>query len=237
MNKKINKINKMKKEVIKQEKIKDRNILTVKYTPSKIEKFFGKKEKEKQFIDSDREYSFGGVSVWLNYPECTNYGRYELLDVYLRKLKYQKDENLTKNRSGVITVPLVLLNFKNFNNHIYKDNENLRDSIKDFNDRVKKIGVVYGEYGYPNGNFDTSLSRVSHTIKNVRIEGNKVVGDIKMLNTNYGKILQSEIDQIVFRPRIAGIVDENGLVVIKKLFTFDAISKDTDAFFVKDENI
>lgn len=102
--------------------------------------------------------------------------------------------------------------------------------IKDIIDRrIKKIGVLLGELGYPE-NFDISLKNVSHSISNLQIIGDDLYGDIKILPTPNGKILEKMINDIVFRPRSAGITLENGEVVIKNTFTFDAIHKENDAF-------
>lgn len=129
------------------------------------------------------------------------------------------------------TTTFIPLNVKNLNGHIYLDNDNLRESIDELNKRTIKYGCVYGEYNYPYENvFDTNLSKVSHVIDNVRIEDDKVVGDVTILHTKHGKELINNYQNMVFRPRSAGIVEENGLVVIKKLFTFDAVDKDADAF-------
>jgi hypothetical protein len=133
-----------------------------------------------------------------------------------------------KNKTEV-TKELIKLNEVNLNGRIYLDNDNLRQSIEDFNKRVENTGVMYGEFEHPS-RFDVSLNRVSHTVKNVRIEENSVLGDVTILNTKYGKKIKEFEDMFVFRPRSAGNINLDGTVNIKKIFTFDAIPKDTDAF-------
>ena len=129
------------------------------------------------------------------------------------------------------TTTLIPLNVLNLNNRVYLDNENLRENIENFNERVKKLGVVYGEYGYPeNGVLDTTLSKVSHTISNVRIEDNKVIGDITIVGTRLGNLLKDNYENMVFRPRSMGVVGEDRNVILKKLFTFDAVPNTDDAF-------
>ena len=127
------------------------------------------------------------------------------------------------------TATLLRLNEVNLNGRIYRDNENLRESIKDFNDRQKKMGVAYGELGYPD-TFDTNLGNVSHCIKNVRIEGDNVVGDIRVLDTEKGNILQEKLNEMVIRPRAAGNTNADGTVNISRVYSFDAIPKDEDSF-------
>jgi len=114
----------------------------------------------------------------------------------------------------------------NLNNRIYEDNDNLRECIKDFNDRVDKYGKVYGQLGHPD-RFDTHFLKVSHTIKNVRVEEDKVVGDIEILKTPSGEILQEMIDDgldYAITSRAAGSTNEDGTVTIKKIFSFDFVT-------------
>jgi hypothetical protein len=128
------------------------------------------------------------------------------------------------------------LNQKNKNGRIYTK-EMLGPHVQDFLDRLKLLGVVYGELDHPQI-FDTSLSRVSHTISNIWFDGNQLKGEIKLLDTYYGKVLQSLIkDNLEFsvRPRSIGTIDKNGYVHLKKLLTFDVISSDKDAFFGTNE--
>jgi len=131
------------------------------------------------------------------------------------------------------TATLLPLNVSNVNGRMYVNNDNLRDSIEDLNKRVETLGVVYGEYNHKDV-FDTSLSRCSHTIKNIRIEDDKVVGDITILNTHWGKELEEAykdlgLGGICFGPRCMGIM-QDGVVFIKKLFTFDVNDNYVDLF-------
>jgi hypothetical protein len=130
------------------------------------------------------------------------------------------------------TTVLIPLNIKNKNGRIYTK-ENLETHVQDFIDRKNNLGVIYGEFGHPD-TADTSLSRVSHIIKNIWFEGNKLMGEIELLNTYYGKEAKSYIDDgitLVARPRSAGTVDEQGYVHLEKLFTFDLIEQQNDAFY------
>jgi len=127
---------------------------------------------------------------------------------------------------------LIPLDIKNKNGRIYTK-KNLETHVQEFIDRKNTLMVIYGEFDHPDI-FDTSLSRISHTIENIWFEGNKLMGEVRILNTHYGKELQSLIDEdieVVFRPRSAGSVDSMGYVHLKKLFTFDAITIDKDAFY------
>lgn len=89
---------------------------------------------------------------------------------------------------------------------------------------------LYGELGHPEG-FDTSTKNISHTIKNIKIEDNKLIGDITILDTNTGKQLKNIIeelgqDSVIFRPRSAGKINDNKEISNLIVFTFDAVQND-----------
>ena len=124
------------------------------------------------------------------------------------------------------------LNIRNKNGRIYTK-EALEIPVQDFLNRKNDMGVIYGELGHPE-TFNTSFSRVSHTINNIWFENDKLMGEITLLNTNSGKLAQ-KFNNFVVRPRSAGTIDTNGYVKIKKIFTFDLISFQDDAFYSNQE--
>lgn len=123
---------------------------------------------------------------------------------------------------------LMILGKKNLNDRTYEDNENLREVIADYNERANLFGG-FGEIGYPE-NFEISLSNVSHSVKNVRIEGNTVIGTVELLDTKAGHLLEPDFEKKVFRPRAVGKVNEDSTVILEKIFAFDAVDKETDSF-------
>jgi hypothetical protein len=60
-------------------------ILAVDYTPNLLEKIFGVSKRTKKYLESNFSYTSGGQIKWYNYPEMTVHGRFEELDVWLRK--------------------------------------------------------------------------------------------------------------------------------------------------------
>jgi regulator of replication initiation timing len=116
---------------------------------------------------------------------------------------------------------------KNRNDRIYQRDKFL-PHLEELMERKKTLGVIYGEFDHPDV-FDTSLSRVSHTVEKAYYvkEHNRVDGEIKLLNTHWGKEAQALIDDgcpIFVSSRAAGITESNGEVTIKKLFTYDAVA-------------
>ena len=90
------------------------------------------------------------------------------------------------------------------------------------------MGVIYGEFDHPDV-FDTSLSRVSHTVEKIWHvkESNRVDGEIRLLSTHWGREAKALVDDgcpIFVSSRAAGITESDGTVTVKKLFTYDAVA-------------
>lgn len=124
-----------------------------------------------------------------------------------------------------ISGTLLHLGVKNLNGRIYEDNENLRKSIEEYNNKPSK----YGQIDFPE-TLDQDLRTISHVVENVRVEEDKVVGDIRILDTPQGKILKDVVDGYVFRSRALGRTEFDGKVYVKEIFAFDAIPKNIDSF-------
>ena len=126
------------------------------------------------------------------------------------------------------TVFVPYLNKENKNGRIY-DYFALEKMKEDFLSKKERGFPVMGELGYPD-HFDVNLRNVSHIIEDLEITGEELTGTITILDTPAGKILKENFDKYVFRPRSTGNIQENKVVSITKLFTFDAILAETDAF-------
>ena len=116
---------------------------------------------------------------------------------------------------------------KNRNERVYTP-EKFLPCLEELNTRITTMGVVYGEFDHPDV-FDTSLSRASHLIKKAYYvkETNIIEGQIKLLNTYWGKEAKALVDDgcpIFVSSRAAGITEANGTVSLKKLFTYDIVA-------------
>jgi len=116
---------------------------------------------------------------------------------------------------------------KNRNERVYTA-EKFLPCLKELNERISTMGVVYGEFDHPDV-FDTSLSRASHIIRKTSFvkESNRVEGQIKLLNTYWGKEAQSLVEDgcpVFVSSRAAGITENDGTVTLKKLFTYDIVA-------------
>ena len=115
---------------------------------------------------------------------------------------------------------------KNKNNRIY-DEEEILPHIKELAAKAEQ-GVLLGELDHPQ-KFDISLKNVSHRITEVRYDSDKkqVIGKIEVLDTTAGKEAKALIDAgipIHISSRAAGVVEGNGHVKIKKMFTYDLVA-------------
>jgi hypothetical protein len=84
-------------------------------------------------------------------------------------------------------------NIVNRNGRMYPMNI-LEKEVDRYNNEFVKTNRAYGELGHPDGP-TINLERVSHMIKSLSKEGNDFVGKAKIMDTPYGKIVKSLIDE------------------------------------------
>jgi hypothetical protein len=115
---------------------------------------------------------------------------------------------------------------KNNNNRIYDEKEVLPhiNELKQLCEGNKLLG----ELDHPKS-FDISLKNASHVIEDLHYDKDKkqVVGRIRLLNTDAGKNAMALVDAGVplhISSRAAGVVENNGHVKIKKMFTYDLVA-------------
>jgi len=82
---------------------------------------------------------------------------------------------------------------KNRNGRVYP-RKVLMDEVKRYSKSYVKSSRAMGELGHPDGP-TVNLERVSHLIKELKVEGNDVIGKAKILETPYGKIVQNLMDE------------------------------------------
>ncbi len=116
---------------------------------------------------------------------------------------------------------------KNRNERIYTADKFI-PCLEELNERISTMGVVYGEFDHPDV-FDTSLSRASHLIQKAYYvkEGNRVDGQIRLLNTYWGKEAKALVNDgcpLFVSSRAAGVTESDGTVTLKKLFTYDIVA-------------
>lgn len=115
---------------------------------------------------------------------------------------------------------------KNKNNRIYDEKE-IIPHIEELQGKLKGNKLL-GELDHPK-NFDISLRNASHVIEDLNYDKNNktVTGRIRLLNTDAGKQAMALVDAGIplhISSRAAGVVESNGHVKIKKMFTYDLVA-------------
>jgi|NOAtaT_5_FD_contig_111_525828_length_3787_multi_5_in_0_out_0_2 hypothetical protein len=115
---------------------------------------------------------------------------------------------------------------KNNNNRIYDEKE-VMPHINELKKLVEQNKLL-GELDHPKS-FDISLKNASHVIESIEYDKNKkcVTGRIRLLNTDAGKNARALVDAGIplhISSRAAGVVESNGHVKIKKMFTYDLVA-------------
>ena len=82
---------------------------------------------------------------------------------------------------------------KNRNGRIY-ENGILAKEVNRYDKEFIQKGRAFGELGHPDGP-TVNLERVSHMIKALTPEGKNFIGEAKIMDTPYGKIVKNLIDE------------------------------------------
>jgi len=84
-------------------------------------------------------------------------------------------------------------NIKNRNGRMYPM-ETLEKEVSRYNEAYVHKNRAYGELGHPDGP-TINLERVSHMIKDLRREGNNIMGKAKIMDTPMGTIVKNLMDE------------------------------------------
>jgi hypothetical protein len=109
---------------------------------------------------------------------------------------------------------------KNRNGRVYPKDV-LENEVKRYNQEFINKKRAFGELGHPDGP-TINLERVSHMITKLYPDGNNFIGEAKIMNTPYGKIVKGLIDegaQLGVSSRGMGsLVQRGGVNVVKDDF-------------------
>jgi hypothetical protein len=84
-------------------------------------------------------------------------------------------------------------NMKNRNGRVYPK-DILENEVARYNKEFINKKRAFGELGHPDGP-TVNLERVSHMITKLHPDGNNFIGEAKIMNTPYGKIVKGLIDE------------------------------------------
>ena len=82
---------------------------------------------------------------------------------------------------------------KNRNGRVYPV-QTLAKEVKRYNEQFINKKRAFGELGHPDGP-TVNLERVSHMITSLKPEGKNFIGEAKVMDTPYGKIVKNLIDE------------------------------------------
>ena len=106
-------------------------------------------------------------------------------------------EVLTEERNGKkdykIKGIFMQADIKNRNGRIYPVGT-LAKEVKRYNEQFINKKRAFGELGHPDGT-TVNLERVSHMITSLKPEGKNFIGEAKIMDTPYGKIVKNLIDE------------------------------------------
>ena len=132
----------------------------------------------------------------------------------------------SENKEYILEGVFGQIDQKNKNNRIYTEAEYV-PQIEALQAKIKASKLL-GELDHP-AQFDISLKNVSHVIEDLTYdkESKQVRGRIKLLDTDAGRQAKALVDAGVplqISSRAAGVVEANGQVKIKQLFTYDLVA-------------
>ena len=114
---------------------------------------------------------------------------------------------------------------KNRNGRLYP-NEIMAKEIGRYNTEYVKQNRAMGELGHPEGP-TVNLERVSHIIKNLSVDGKQIIGEAKIMDTPYGKIVKNLIDEGaklgVSSRGMGSLKEQDGVNVVQEDFMLAAV--------------
>jgi hypothetical protein len=152
-------------------------------------------------------------------------------------VKEVKVKKITTVKDKILTKKLIKFGVMNSNGRLYRKSELLKttfdaDGVEQTElERLNKQ-VLYGQFGYAEGATIIHKYNATHSISNLRINEDWLVGDVAVLNDSIIPIL----DNLVFRPRSFGFLDKKGVVHDLEIIGFDAVPKSEDKFIEVDED-
>jgi hypothetical protein len=116
----------------------------------------------------------------------------KLIREEINDAQYIVEENEGKKNYSIKGV-FLQADIKNRNGRVYPSNVLMKE-VKRYNAEFINKNRAFGELGHPEGP-TVNLERVSHMIKKLYPEGKNFIGEAKIMDTPYGKIVKSLIDE------------------------------------------
>ena len=116
----------------------------------------------------------------------------KLISESIEEVEYLFEEDKEGSKNYRIRGPFLQAEIKNRNGRIYPL-PILEKEVNRYNKEYIQKNRAFGELGHPDGP-TVNLERVSHMITGLHPDGNNFIGEAKIMDTPYGKIVKNLID-------------------------------------------
>ena len=117
----------------------------------------------------------------------------KLISESIEDVDYLIEDDDAGKKNYKIRGPFLQAEIKNRNGRIYPMHI-LEKEVGRYNTEYIQKNRAFGELGHPDGP-TVNLERVSHMITNLHPDGTNFIGEAKVLDTPYGKIVKNLIDE------------------------------------------
>ena len=117
----------------------------------------------------------------------------KLISEHLDDIEFITEDDAEGKKNYRIRGVFMEADIKNRNNRMYPMNV-LEKEVKRYNKEYIQQKRAFGELGHPDGP-TVNLERVSHMITKLYPNGKQFVGEAKIMDTPYGKIVKNLIDE------------------------------------------
>ena len=117
----------------------------------------------------------------------------KLISENVEEVEYLFEEEDGGSKNYKIRGPFLQAEIKNRNGRIYPLNI-LEKEVNRYNKEYIQKNRAFGELGHPDGP-TVNLERVSHMITRLYPDGTNFIGEAKVMDTPYGKIVKNLIDE------------------------------------------
>ena len=117
----------------------------------------------------------------------------KLISEHLDQIEFITEDDSEGKKNYKIKGVFMEADVKNLNNRMYPM-QVLEKEVKRYNKEYVQQKRAFGELGHPDGP-TVNLERVSHMITKLYPDGKQFVGEAKVMDTPYGKIVKNLIDE------------------------------------------
>ena len=117
----------------------------------------------------------------------------KLITETIENIEVLTEQNASGKKDYKIKGIFMQADIKNRNGRVYPV-QTLAKEVKRYNEQFINKKRAFGELGHPDGP-TVNLERVSHMITSLKPEGKNFIGEAKIMDTPYGKIVKNLIDE------------------------------------------